>query len=158
MSTGSSETEQDAIDDGENAHAKCRREPERNVPQHVHLAHTKAHSIIEWFLILLTAEVEKMMLFAQLRLGELANTAESYRFPFCDDSEVGPFLISLVHEDLVQPLSDGDMHPYSASSLDKENGTGVLPWSDSSDDEKKAKPVEPALLLLLGERDTGQQT
>ena len=62
--------------------AKRRREMERRVPQHLRLAHAKARSITERFLGLLRAEVEKVTLFAQSRLGELADTAGSLRFPF----------------------------------------------------------------------------
>jgi hypothetical protein len=113
-----------------------RRELERKVPQHLRLAHAKARSITERFLGLLRAEVEKVTLFAQSRLGELADTAGSLRFPSCDDSEFGSFSSRPrpLGTGYDHPLSDGGMHP-SASSSDDEHGTGVFPWSDSSDDE-----------------------
>lgn len=116
--------------------AKRRRELERKVPQHLRLAHAKARSITERFLGLLRAEVEKVTLFAQSRLGELADTAGSLRFPSCDDSEFGSFSNRPRggRGGYDHPLSDGGMHP-SASSSDDEHGTGIFPWSDSSDDD-----------------------
>ena len=53
--------------------AKRKRELERRVPQHLRVAHAKARSITERFVGLLRAEVEKVTLFAQSRLGELAD-------------------------------------------------------------------------------------
>ena len=117
--------------------AKRRRELERRVPQHLRLAHAKARSITERFLGLLRAEVEKVTLFAQSRLGELADTAGSLRFPSADESEFGSFSSRPRRGGYEHPLSDGGMHP-SASSSDDEHGTGTFPWSDSSDDESDA--------------------
>ena len=117
--------------------AKRRRELERRVPQHLRLAHAKARSITERFLGLLRAEVEKVTLFAQSRLGELADTAGSLRFPSCDDSEFGSFSSRPRGGGYEHPLSDGGMHP-SASSSDDEYGTGIFPWSDSDDDDSDA--------------------
>jgi len=119
--------------------AKRRRELERRVPQHLRLAHAKARSITERFLGLLRAEVEKVTLFAQSRLGELADTAGSLRFPSCDDTEFGSFSSRPRTRGggYEHPLSDGGMHP-SASSSDDEHGTGIFPWSDSSDEDSDA--------------------
>ena len=116
-----------------------RRAKEKKVPRHLRLAHSKARASVERFLGLLRAETEKVLLFAQSRLGELADTAGSLRFPSLDDQDhnmrydlrtnrpAAPFHYS---------LAEGGMHP-SASSSDDEDGapgghSGGFPWSDSS--------------------------
>ena len=120
--------------------AKRRREMERRVPKHLRVAHAKARSITERFLGLLRAEVEKVTLFAQSRLGELADTAGSLRFPSCDDSEFGSFSSRPRGRGggYDHPLSDGGMHPSASSSSDDERGPGIFPWTDSSDDDSEA--------------------
>ena len=62
--------------------AQKHRQRDKKVPRHLRIAHTKARAITERFLGLLRAEVEKVTLFTQSRLGELADTAGSLRFPF----------------------------------------------------------------------------
>jgi len=65
--------------------AEKRKALERKVPRHIRRAHTQAREITERFLGLLRAECEKVMLFAESRLGELADTAGSLRFPAVED-------------------------------------------------------------------------
>lgn len=57
----------------------------RKVPRHLRVAHAKARAITERFLGLMRSETEKVLLFAQARLGELADTAGALRFPTYDD-------------------------------------------------------------------------
>lgn len=117
---------------------------EKKVPRYIRTAHTKARAITERFLGLLRAETEKVTLFAQARLGELADTAGSLRFPSFDDTEYG----SASRTDLPNrstsygdyPLSDGGRHPSASSSDDDGAGGGnaVFPWSDSSNEDEKS--------------------
>jgi hypothetical protein len=130
---------------------KSRRRQQRKVPLHLRVAHAKARAITERFLGFLRAETEKVMLFCQSRLGELADTAGSLRFPaFDDDNHNGP---SSVHSEEQQKLtshhhygeyrlSDGGMHPSASSSSDEGatgGGQGIYPWSDSSDEEEEGQ-------------------
>jgi hypothetical protein len=88
--------------------------------------------------------VEKVTLFAQARLGELADTAGSLRFLTSDElterasAEREGFVSrntsSVVNYDY--PLSDGGIHPSASSSSEDGAGGGVFPWSDSSSDEE----------------------
>ncbi|KAL3907823.1 MAG: hypothetical protein SGILL_008714, partial [Bacillariaceae sp.] len=91
--------------------------------------------------------VEKVTLFAQARLGELADTAGSLRFLTSDElteraSEERRGFVSRSTGSAVNydyPLSDGGMHPSASSSSDEGAGGaagGVFPWSDSSSDEE----------------------
>ena len=125
--------------------AEQRQALERKVPRHIRRAHTKAREITERFLGLLRAECEKVMLFAQSRLGELADTAGSLRFPAMEDhhhhSHNHPASSSSRHHhhhgsgmyetaplsptgsgsrgtvgSYDYPLSDGGMHPSASSS------------------------------------------
>lgn len=112
---------------------RMKEERERRVPRHLRLAHAKARAITERFLGLLRAETEKVLLFAQSRLGELADTAGSLRFPSFDD-EYGS---SRQHDlgtshDYDYPLADGGMHPSASSS--SEDGPQMFPWSDASEE------------------------
>lgn len=115
---------------------KEREDLERKVPRHLRIAHAKARSITERFLGFLRAEIEKVTLFAQSRLGELADAAGSLRFPSDADSEYGSFSSrpGPVYE---HPLSDGGLHPSSSSSEDERPGgsRSMFPWSDSSDED-----------------------
>lgn len=141
-----------------------KKEMEKKVPRHLRIAHSKARAITERFLGLLRAEVEKCTLFAQARLGELADTAGSLRFPFFDDdnnnnnNEYGSFGGSnsgnhprggaSAYE---HPLSDGGLHP-SASSSDEDGavgvdgGHGLFPWSDSSDDDDSSNANKSSIV------------
>jgi hypothetical protein len=117
--------------------ARKRRDREKKVPQHIRVAHSKARAITERFLGLLRAEVEKITLFTQARLGELADTAGSLRF--LSSEELTEFSESFVaratSSNYEHPLSDGGIHPSASSSSDDGGGgKGVFPWSDSSSD------------------------
>jgi hypothetical protein len=118
-----------------------RREREKTVPPHIRIAHEKSRAITERFLGLLRAEVEKVTLFAQARLGELADTAGSLRFLSSDER----MDISATHTGSYDyPLSDGGIHPSASSSSDEgagggyphHNHKGGFPWSDSSSEDE----------------------
>ena len=131
---------------------KRQRQIKRKVPQHLRVAHAKARAITERFLGLLRAETEKVMLFCQARLGELADTAGSLRFPsFDDDYVVAAHQQPRNNNYSDYPLSDGGgMHPSASSSSDEgathqssvrrmrsgTTGGSLYPWSDSSDEEE----------------------
>jgi hypothetical protein len=127
-----------------------RRQRERKVPRYIRVAHSKARAITERFLGLLRAETEKVMLFAQARLGELADTAGSLRFPSFDDGDYGNKSRSGSDKrgagSYEYPLSDGGRHP-SASSSDDDGagGRGQFPWSDSSDEDSRVSEQLPKL-------------
>lgn len=123
--------------------AQKHRQRDKKVPRHLRTAHNKARAITERFLGLLRAEVEKVTLFTQSRLGELADTAGSLRFPSYDDSEYGGSNSSMRRKNhrtpsFENPLSDGGRHPSASSSDDEDTGRrgrGTFPWSDSSGDD-----------------------
>ena len=112
----------------------------RRVPIHILIAHSKARAITERFLGLLRAEVEKVTLFAHARMGELADTVGSLRFPSYDDGING-------NKGDGYPLSDGGIHPSASSSSDEFGRT--MSWSDSSgegrDDERMKMRLEQKL-------------
>ena len=116
---------------------------ERKVPRHLRMAHSKARAITERFLGLLRAETEKVMLFAQSRLGELADTAGSLRFPSFDEE----YASNNVRNGTSRPgtsfeFGDGGLHP-SASSSSDDGGAfgGGVHWSDSSDGGSNAVEI-----------------
>ena len=119
-----------------------RKEREKTVPPHIRIAHAKARAITERFLGLLRAEVEKVTLFAQARLGELADTAGSLRFLSSDESMAMTATSTGAYD---HPLSDGGIHASASSSSDEGTGgyhhnhKGGFPWSDSSSDEGGSK-------------------
>ena len=106
----------------------------RRVPIHILIAHSKARAITERFLGLLRAEVEKVTLFAHARMGELADTVGSLRFPSYDDGTFG--------NKGDYPLSDGGIHP-SASSSDEFGRTSS--WSDSSSEKRDDERIKMRL-------------
>jgi hypothetical protein len=124
-----------------------RREREKKVPPHIRIAHSKARSITERFLGLLRAEVEKVTLFAQARLGELADTAGSLRFLSSEDltglTEGFVARASSAPYDHPFPLSDGGIHPSASSSSDEGAGGQGGWWSDSSSDENESHGSNP---------------
>ncbi len=128
-----------------------RKEQEKRVPPHIRIAHEKSRAITERFLGLLRAEVEKVTLFAQARLGELADTAGSLRF-LSSDENMGMYSTNKNSYDY--PLSDGGIHPSASSSSDEgagggyhSNNKGGFPWSDSSsEDEIGSKASQSARL------------
>ena len=128
-----------------------RKEREKKVPPHIREAHAKARAITERFLGLLRAEVEKVTLFAQARLGELADTSGSLRFLSSDESSMATVSAKTMTATsstaaYAYPLSDGGIHPSASSSSDEgaggyhhHNYRGGFPWSDSSSDEGCSK-------------------
>lgn len=102
---------------------KRRRRRPNKVPRHLRLAHSKARDITERFLGLMRAETEKVTLFAQSRLGELADTAGSLRFPSFDEE------LAVAPQQRYE-FGDGGLHPSASSSSEDEFAP-----SDSSDDE-----------------------
>ena len=147
---------------------RLRQHLEKKVPRHIRIAHTKARAITERFLGLLRAETEKVLLFAQSRLGELADTAGSLRFPSYDEEYASN------HPSLLQPggknnndlhagghdyeFGDGGMHPSASSSSDDQYNGGAnygrqqqqQRFSDSSDDENddQSNHLSTAINLL----------
>ena len=107
----------------------------RRVPIHILIAHSKARAITERFLGLLRAEVEKVTLFAHARMGELADTVGSLRFPSYDDGTIG--------NKGDYPLSDGGIHPSASSSSDEFGRT--ISWSDSSSEDRDDERIKMAL-------------
>lgn len=108
----------------------------KKVPMYLRVAHARARDVTERFLGLLRAETEKIMLFAQARLGELADTAGSLRFAINDDTMYRDHSKIRGSRSYEYPLSDGGLHP-SSSSSDEDGGGGgshSFPWSDSSDE------------------------
>jgi hypothetical protein len=104
-----------------------RKEQERKVPSHIRVAHSKARSITERFLGVLRAEVEKVTLFTEARLGELADTVGSLRFFSSEEltEHAGSRVAAFDY-----PFSDGGIHPSASSSSDE--GNDIFSWSDSS--------------------------
>jgi hypothetical protein len=134
---------------------KLRAKKERKVPLHLRIAHAKARAITERFLGLLRAETEKVLLFAQSRLGELADTAGSLRFPSFDEEYASnaynsqqesrgggnrhPHNNNNNSRTGAYEFGDGGMHPSASSSSDDGAGGGMgggRQWTDSSDDDE----------------------
>lgn len=135
---------------------KSRAKRERKVPRHLRVAHAKARAITERFLGLLRAETEKVLLFAQSRLGELADTAGSLRFPSYDEEYASNAYNSAqqaregshhhAHNNNnnnsntragTYEFGDGGMHPSASSSSDDgAGGLGGRQWTDSSEDDE----------------------
>lgn len=114
-----------------------RRQREKKIPRHLRVAHSKARAITERFLGLLRAETEKVMLFAQSRLGELADTAGSLRFSNIDDFDSGGVnqKKNRPGSTFDYPLSDAGLHPSASSSEDEGVAAGQGTWTDSSEGE-----------------------
>lgn len=134
--------------------ARLRKERDKKVPPPLRIAHAKSRAIAERFLGLLRAEVEKVVLFAQARLGELADTAGGLRFMSTEDlTEMGEQGMSRTANSAAAtaydyPFSDGGLHPSASSSSDEGMGTiggGAFPWSDSSSDEGSKASVRPRI-------------
>jgi hypothetical protein len=113
----------------------------RRVPRHLRIAHSKARAITERFLGLLRAETEKVLLFAQSRLGELADTAGSLRFPAFDD-EYAFSSRNQTGTEYEYQLSDRGLHPSASSSSDDGGlGGGGQKWTDTSSEEEEASGI-----------------
>jgi hypothetical protein len=122
-------------------HAQTRRRRRhRTVPRHLSIAHAKARAIVERFLGLVRAETEKVLLFAQSRLGELADTAGSLRFPSYDEEyassnqQGGSGLDGKRNLSGWYEFGDGGRHPSASSSSEENGGEG---WTDSSDEDEE---------------------
>jgi len=108
---------------------RCRRK-KHCVPLHLRTAHERAAGITERFRGLLRAEVEKVILFANSRLGELSDTIGSLRFASFEDDQ----------EELKRKypnLADSGMHP--ASSSDEDEGYDLTSCCSSSSDGNSRK-------------------
>lgn len=132
----------------------------RKVPRHLRIAHSKARAITERFLGLLRAETEKVLLFAQSRLGELADTAGSLRFPSFDEEYASNAYNSAnarngtARAGASFEFGDGGLHPSASSSSDDAGGFGGgQRWTDSSDDSSNA--VEKKTSTTSSKRRTG---
>jgi hypothetical protein len=128
-------------------------EREKRVPRYLRVAHARARDITERFLGKIRAETEKVLLFAEARLGELADTIGSLRFPSDGSSTLmeGSFMGRNLpnRRALEYPLlAEGGMHPSSSSSDDEGfySSRGAVggardgvAWSDSSDSNADRK-------------------
>ena len=105
--------------------ARAARKRERT-PQHIRLAHARASSLTERFRGLLRAEVEKVILFANSRLGELSDTIGSLRF----SQEDGQGDMRKQY-----PSLNGGMHQLSSSDSDGgDSDAGIVSTSSMSDE------------------------
>lgn len=116
---------------------RMRTQRARKVPRHLRVAHAKARAITERFLGLMRSETEKVLLFAQARLGELADTAGALRFPTYEDDFNNT---TTKHQDKSTTGSyqfgDGGIHPSDSStseeasqvddSSEEQSGTSVF--------------------------------
>jgi len=149
--------------------ARKQMQREKKVPPHLRLAHTKSRAITERFLGLLRAEVEKVTLFAQARLGELADTAGSLRFQSYEDGEMGGNVSSWARGDpratsFENPLSNGGMYPSASSSENEDGNRGrqrIFNWSDASDNDSCSQDASrpgkrsPAFLSPIAKSNSG---
>eukprot|EP00934_Nitzschia_sp_Nitz4_P002918 Nitzschia sp. Nitz4//scaffold9_size221794//76701//80874//NITZ4_001339-RA/size221794-snap-gene-0.181-mRNA-1//-1//CDS//3329560980//2908//frame0 len=132
--------------------AKRKKARDKKVPPYIRAAHSKSRAITERFLGLLRAEVEKVTLFAQARLGELADTAGSLRFLSSEElTEMSGALLARASSAVYDyPLSDGGIHPSASSSSDDGGGgPGAFSWSDSSSSDEGSRdsalfPAQPS--------------
>jgi hypothetical protein len=111
-----------------------RRQRATVVPHSLRVAHSKARAITERFIGLLKAETEKVLLFAQSRLGELADTAGSLRFPAFDEEYASNQKSARHPSGQGENYHFGDgLHPSASSSSDE--GGSRPPWGSSSSEE-----------------------
>jgi hypothetical protein len=101
------------------------------VPDNIRVAHVRASAVTERFRGLLRAEVEKIILFANTRLGELSDTIGSLRYSSYDEG----------NHDVRRRfpnLDDGGMHPYSSSEDEEDDEVSCA--SSSDDGSHHAQP------------------
>ncbi|KAL7454959.1 hypothetical protein ACHAWC_009518, partial [Mediolabrus comicus] len=104
---------------------QLRRQREERIPQHLRKAHIRAAAITERFRGLLRAEVEKVILFANSRLGELSDTIGCLRYSSYEDEQ---------DERKAHPhLADGGIHQLSSSDEEDGGGHHASDTSSSSD-------------------------
>jgi hypothetical protein len=109
-----------------------RRKRQRKVPRHLRVAHEKARAITGRFLGLMGAEVDKVMLFAHARMGELSDTIGNLRFPFYEEDDSASFHGWTTTRNHDYPLSNGGgMHSSDSSSDDDVS----LSWSSEDENE-----------------------
>ena len=101
------------------------------VSDNLRAAHVRASAITERFRGLLQAEVEKIILFANSRLGELSDTIGSLRYSSYEDGNQ-EFRRSFPN------LDDGGIHPCSSSDDDEGDDVSYL----SSDDENRKRQAQ----------------
>ena len=109
---------------------KKRRIRKRNerIPEHLRVAHQRAAAITERFRGLLRAEIEKIILFANSKLGELSDTIGSLTYStFEDDQEE--------MRKKFPTLADGGMHQLSSSDSDNNADSDQSVASSYSDGE-----------------------
>ena len=106
---------------------RLRRRQNEHVSQHLRLAHQRAAAITERFRRLLRAEIEKIVLFANSRLGELSDTIGSLHYSGEDQEEMRKKIPS---------LADGGMHQLSSSDSDGADSdqTAASSFSGEQDD------------------------
>jgi len=103
---------------------------EDQMPLYLRQAHVQSRAICGRFMGLLRAETEKVLLFTESRLGELANTAGCLRFPDVTNYERNAIAVSSSSEE-----EEGE------STMSRK---GLFPWSDSSEeDESSSRPPSP---------------
>lgn len=106
---------------------RLRKQNER-VPVHLRVAHQRAAAITERFRGLLRAEIEKIILFANSKLGELSDTIGSLTYStFEDDQEE--------MRKKFPTLADGGMHQLSSSDSDNNADSDQSVASSYSDGE-----------------------
>jgi hypothetical protein len=121
---------------------RLRRQREK-VPDHLRVAHIRAAGITERFRGLLRAEVEKVILFANSRLGELSDTIGSLRYASYegDNAEV---------RTKYPHLDDGGMHENSSS--DDEEGDIYSCASSSSGEQHRRNGLDDSEHLSARDR------
>ena len=106
---------------------QLRRQREERIPHHLRAAHVRAAAITERFRGLLRAEVEKVILFANSRLGELSDTIGCLRYSSYEDGQ---------DDRNAHPhLADGGIHQLSSSDEEDGGGHHASDASSSSDGE-----------------------
>lgn len=104
-----------------------RQRREERIPHHLRAAHVRAAAITERFRGLLRAEVEKVILFANSRLGELSDTIGCLRYSSYEDEQ---------DDRKAHPhLADGGIHQLSSSDEEDGGGHHASDASSSSDGE-----------------------
>jgi len=104
-----------------------RQRREERIPHHLRAAHVRAAAITERFRGLLRAEVEKVILFANSRLGELSDTIGCLRYSSYEDGQ---------DDRKAHPhLADGGIHQLSSSDEEDGGGHHASDASSSSDGE-----------------------
>jgi hypothetical protein len=112
---------------------QIRRQRRRErIPHHLRAAHVRAAAITERFRGLLRAEVEKVILFANSRLGELSDTIGCLRYSSYEDGQ---------DDRNAHPnFADGGIHQLSSS--DEEDGGGHHASDESLSSDGEAQHLD----------------